>query len=99
MMLTESDSIKLRDLEGIIERGMQTFVEVGAALRLIREGRLYRTDFGTFEDYCQERWGWTPATETPPPWGDEDKWCWKLKGLYSQAPKRSQNNFRKWLLT
>ena len=30
------------------------------------------------------------------PWGDEDKWCWKLKNLYKQAPKRSQNAFRKW---
>ena len=30
------------------------------ALREIRDGRLYRTQFGTFEEYCQLRWGFTP---------------------------------------
>ena len=28
------------------------------ALMEIRDGRLYRAEFGTFEEYCQERWGW-----------------------------------------
>lgn len=44
--------------EQVIERGKQTFVEVGLALWEIREGRGYRFEHGTFEDYCQERWGW-----------------------------------------
>jgi hypothetical protein len=57
--LTESEQVKLRDLEGIIERGLQTFVEVGAALTLIREQRLYRTSHPTFDEYCKERWGWS----------------------------------------
>lgn len=57
-MLTVLEERELVDLEAVIERGMQTFVEVGNALQLIREKRLYRVDFGTFEDYCQERWGW-----------------------------------------
>jgi hypothetical protein len=38
---------------------MQTFLEVGAALAAVRDGRLYRADYGTFEAYCQERWGMT----------------------------------------
>ncbi|HIF06508.1 MAG TPA: hypothetical protein EYQ64_06020 [Gemmatimonadetes bacterium] len=29
----------------------------------------------------------------PLPWGDEDEWCWKLKNLYTQSPKRSQKAF------
>jgi hypothetical protein len=44
--------------EARIERGLQTFVEVGNALMEIREHKLYRS-FGTFEEYCQKRWGWT----------------------------------------
>lgn len=45
--------------EQVIERGKQTYVEVGLALWAIREGRGYRFEYGTFEDYCQERWGWS----------------------------------------
>lgn len=51
---------RLRDCESVIEHGMQTFVEVGTALAEIRDDRLYRADFATFEDYCRERWEWSP---------------------------------------
>lgn len=44
----------------MIERGIQTFVDVGLALLAVREQRLWRT-YGTFENYCSERWGWTPG--------------------------------------
>jgi hypothetical protein len=33
-------------------------VEVGNAIREIRDSRLYRERYATFEDYCRERWGW-----------------------------------------
>jgi hypothetical protein len=47
-------------LERVIERGKQTFIEVGQALAEIQERRLYRQqDYPTFEAYCKERWGWT----------------------------------------
>lgn len=49
---------RLADLEAVIERGVQTFVEVGQALMEVRDARLYRLSHGTFEDYCRERWGW-----------------------------------------
>src|SRR5512139_53643 len=50
----------LVELESIIERGQQTFVEVGQALMAIRDRRLYRQQgHATFEDYCQKRWGCT----------------------------------------
>jgi hypothetical protein len=51
------ESSRLVDLEGVIERGLSTFVEVGEALLEIRDARLYRLTHGTFEDYCRERWG------------------------------------------
>lgn len=48
---------RLNELELVIEKGLQTFVEVGNALMEIRDTRLYREQFGTFEDYCRDRWG------------------------------------------
>ena len=32
-------------------------VTVGTALMEIRENRLYRSEFKTFEEYCQSKWG------------------------------------------
>lgn len=50
----------LDELESIIERGLQTFVAVGTALLEIRDRRLYKeAGFTRFEDYCQQRWGFT----------------------------------------
>jgi hypothetical protein len=37
---------------------MATFLEVGTALAVIRDSKLYRQTHKTFESYCQERWGW-----------------------------------------
>lgn len=50
---------RLTELEAVIERGLQTFVDVGTALMEIRDSRLYRESHGTFEEYCRERWGFT----------------------------------------
>lgn len=47
---------RLSQLETVIERGLTTFVDVGMALAEIREDRLYRKEFDTFEDYCREKW-------------------------------------------
>lgn len=56
-MTTELETRRLSELEDKIERGLQTFVEVGDALSEIRDDRLYRESHSTFEDYCRERWG------------------------------------------
>lgn len=48
-------------MEAVIERGLQTFIEVGAAIGTIRDRRLYRTTHDTFEAYCRERWGWSAS--------------------------------------
>ena len=52
---------ELAQHEAIIERGLTTFIEVGQSLLAIRDNRLYRESHPTFEDYCQQRWGWERA--------------------------------------
>ena len=46
----------LEELEGIVGRGITTFIEVGRALAEIRDRRLYRDSQDTFEAYCRELW-------------------------------------------
>ncbi len=53
---------RLADLEAVIERGKAAFIEVGEALIEIRESKLYRAGYSTFEAYCQGRWGWDRST-------------------------------------
>lgn len=55
--ITLKESARLVQLERTIEAGMTTFVEVGQALMEIRDSRLYRVEYKTFEAYCQEKWG------------------------------------------
>jgi phage N-6-adenine-methyltransferase len=54
--LSIQEEVRLAALEETIDRGIRTFVEVGSALMEIRDGRLYRERYATFEDYCRERW-------------------------------------------
>lgn len=54
--LTLAESKSLSDHEGRIERGLHTFREVGTSLMAIRDQRLYRAEFKTFEAYCDKRW-------------------------------------------
>lgn len=56
LALTTSESQELIQCEAVIEKGLRTFVDVGNALLIIRDRRLYRAEYGTFEDYCRERW-------------------------------------------
>jgi hypothetical protein len=53
------DLASLAALEQVIERGRVKFQEVGEALLTIREQRLYRLTYRSWECYCTERWGWT----------------------------------------
>lgn len=55
--LSIQEADRFDDLEICIANGLQTFVEVGNALAEIRDGKLYRVHYDTFEDYCQKRWG------------------------------------------
>ena len=57
--LTPDESGRLQSLEAVIERGKQTFIDVGTALMEIRRAKLYRATHSSFESYCVERWGFT----------------------------------------
>jgi hypothetical protein len=57
--LTAAETTRLTDLERRIERTHMSFVDAGEALREIRDGRLYRAIHGTFDEYCEARWGLT----------------------------------------
>lgn len=56
-LLTLDEVRRLDELEQVVETGLTVFVKVGNALLEIRDSRLYRQQFPTFEAYCRERWG------------------------------------------
>src|SRR5215204_6956553 len=60
-LLTTTESARLVELEDTIERGLETFVEVGNALLEIRESKLYRETHKTFAAYVKARWGFTAS--------------------------------------
>ena len=54
--LTEAELVELGRLEAKVERGLRAFWEIGRALTQIRDKRLYRRHYKTFEEYCIARW-------------------------------------------
>lgn len=52
--LTKLEQTQLGACESRIEKGIRS---VGENLLEIRDKRLYRSNHDTFEDYCQDRWG------------------------------------------
>lgn len=57
--LTAAQSARKAELETIITEGLASYQKAGEALKAIRDEELYLDDHDTFEDYCQERWGFT----------------------------------------
>jgi hypothetical protein len=57
--LTRPERNRLLELESAVEAGLQTFHAVGRALLEIRDSRLYRSAYKTFEEYCRQRWGFS----------------------------------------
>ena len=57
--LTQQDIDDLESLEDVIAEGNDTFVKVGNAIAEIQERKLYLRDYKSFEEYCQNRWGWS----------------------------------------
>jgi hypothetical protein len=55
--LTPKERDQLKECEHTIQSGMGIFFEVGRALLVIRDGRLYRRTHSSFEAYCHDRWG------------------------------------------
>ena len=58
-VLSSTELATLASYETVIEQGLESFVEVGNALAAIRDRRLYRAEFSTFEAYCQDKWSLT----------------------------------------
>lgn len=56
--LTTIEQTELTKCEEVIDRTKGAFLECGIALASIRDKKLYRRDFRTFDAYCQDRWGW-----------------------------------------
>lgn len=54
--LTTTEVEKLKICESRIRTNIKGFVEVGTALAEIKEGRLFRVDHSTFEEYVKDRW-------------------------------------------
>ena len=54
MVLTKQRT--LEQCESVVERGLNTFMEVGSALMEIRDNKLYLETHDTFEEYLRERW-------------------------------------------
>jgi hypothetical protein len=54
--LSACEQHALERAEGTIAKGLKAFVAVGLALKEIRDRRLYRTQFATFEEYCARKW-------------------------------------------
>jgi hypothetical protein len=55
--LTAREKTLIAELEAIVERGLERFLAVGEALATIRNQRLYRTHYPTFEQYVRDRFG------------------------------------------
>lgn len=58
MTLTTTEADRLADFELTIKNTAGAFVACGKALAGIKAEKLYRLEFSTFEEYCQQKWGW-----------------------------------------
>ncbi len=47
----------LGELEKTIARGKQRLMEMGLALGAVRDLRLYRREYRSFDEYCRAKWG------------------------------------------
>jgi hypothetical protein len=54
--LSPAEVKTLAHYEEIVEQGREVFIQVGQALLAIRDQRLYRESYSTFEDYLRQRW-------------------------------------------
>jgi hypothetical protein len=57
--LTTAEKTRLAELESAVQTHLESFLTVGRSLCEIRNRRLYRQHFATFEDYCARKWGFS----------------------------------------
>lgn len=55
--ISQKETTRFSECEQIIRNGLNTFIDVGNALTEIRDDKLYRLDYRTFEEYCVDAWG------------------------------------------
>jgi hypothetical protein len=54
---TPAEEIEFQECETIVRQGWAHFTQVGEALVRIRDKKLYKNEYHSFEFYCRERWG------------------------------------------
>ncbi|WP_282785072.1 hypothetical protein [Nocardia sp. CC201C] len=54
--LSECEHAQLAVCESSIDTLRQAFWSAGRALQIVRDGRLYRNGYATFDDYVEQRW-------------------------------------------
>jgi hypothetical protein len=54
---TQAEELEFQECEAIVRKGWGHFAQVGEALARIRDKRLYKNEYHSFELYCRERWG------------------------------------------
>lgn len=54
--LSGSEAQELAECEAVLRGDLGAFFRVGKALLKIRDDKLYRDRYGTFEEYCREAW-------------------------------------------
>lgn len=54
--LNDRETALLSECEETIAAGIMTFAEVGEALLVVRDQKLFRREYATFEDYCVAKW-------------------------------------------
>jgi len=54
--LSEMEQIEYQACEAVLMMSSRSFVDAGQALGRIRDLRLYREEFNTFEEYCRAKW-------------------------------------------
>jgi len=59
---TQVSDRSLADLEKVIHLSQLGYVESGEALKQIRDRKLYKDEYNTFEEYCEKRWGYCRQT-------------------------------------
>ena len=57
--LTDEQHDKFQELEDQISDNLSSSFKLAAALAQIRDERLYREDYETFEEYCKKRWDYS----------------------------------------
>jgi hypothetical protein len=54
--MSAEEIARLGSCEKIIRGGLETFVEVGWNLAIVRDKRLYRNEYNCFEEYVESKW-------------------------------------------